>query len=182
VASGYSTGIRLEKGTRATGLFADRLLKELLGCEQIWSNNCAAALFLALNTLAEGAGVVISRGELIEIGDSFRIPDILRKSGVVLKVVRQPDAAGGLCRGDLGTDQAHRGCIQQFPHRWIFRPTCVGSWALAKEHSLLLEDVGGGCLVICRILVRTNRTRVTADRCFAGLPMTTNCGRSQRAS
>ena len=84
-------------------VFVDRLLHQVLGCQKaVVVNNNAAAVFLILNTLAENGEVLISRGELIEIGDSFRIPDILRKSGAVLREVghHQQNKGLGLPGGD----------------------------------------------------------------------------------
>jgi L-seryl-tRNA(Ser) seleniumtransferase len=79
----------LTKGTRG-----DRhehcitILKKLTGAEDaLVVNNNAGAVFLILNTLAEGKEVIISRGELIEIGGSFRIPEVMKKSGAILKEV-----------------------------------------------------------------------------------------------
>jgi L-seryl-tRNA(Ser) seleniumtransferase len=102
VARGYSnlefdleTGRRGSRDRNAEPMLL-RALSTLLGrpMEQMgqeWSvaivNNCAAATFLALNSLAEGAEVLVSRGELVEIGGGFRVPDILRKAGVILREV-----------------------------------------------------------------------------------------------
>ncbi|MGA8073667.1 MAG: hypothetical protein WB995_09315, partial [Candidatus Acidiferrales bacterium] len=62
------------------------LLAEIVGAQAaIVVNNNAAAIFLVLNTFAKNAEVIVSRGELIEIGDGFRIPDILAESGAVLR-------------------------------------------------------------------------------------------------
>ncbi len=64
------------------------VLSKITGCEaSLVVNNNAAAVFLVLNTLACGREVVVSRGELIEIGGSFRIPDVMRASGAVLREV-----------------------------------------------------------------------------------------------
>jgi L-seryl-tRNA(Ser) seleniumtransferase len=155
VAGNYSNlEFDLEQGTRGRrDVFADRLLRELVGCEQgVVVNNCAAALFLALNTLAEGSEVIISRGELIEIGDSFRIPDILRKSGAVLREVgttnrtRLADYAGAISERTRLILRVHPSNFRIVG--FSLRPTLEELVELAKEHSLpLLEDVGGGCLV-----------------------------------
>lgn len=102
IASGYSnlefdlsTG---ERGRRDVHVqrFFDRMLAEHryagLGGEDaapaaIVVNNCAAAVLLGLNSLAEGGEVIVSRGELVEIGGSFRVPDVMAKSGARLREV-----------------------------------------------------------------------------------------------
>lgn len=74
------------RGSRYTHCVA--LLCELTGAEDaIVVNNCAAALVLALNTFARDREAVISRGELVEIGGSFRVPEIMARSGAVLREV-----------------------------------------------------------------------------------------------
>src|SRR5206468_4185812 len=61
------------------------LIVELTGAESaLIVNNCAAAAFFVLNVFASGGGVVISRGELVEIGGDFRVPDVLSQSGATL--------------------------------------------------------------------------------------------------
>lgn len=77
------TGKRGKRGARA-----ERLLAELTGAESaLIVNNCAAAAFLILTVLASGGEVVISRGELVEIGGDFRVPDVLTQSGAALREV-----------------------------------------------------------------------------------------------
>ncbi|MGH7653071.1 MAG: L-seryl-tRNA(Sec) selenium transferase, partial [Gemmatimonadaceae bacterium] len=87
VAQGFSTleydvaaGARGSRNAHCTAL-----LTELTGAEDaLVVNNCAAALVLALNTCADGRDAIISRGELVEIGGSFRVPDIMAKSSARL--------------------------------------------------------------------------------------------------
>jgi len=79
----------LETGKRGRrGAHAEHLLAELAGAESaLIVNNCAAAAFLVLTALAQGGEVIISRGELVEIGGDFRVPEVLAQSGAVLREV-----------------------------------------------------------------------------------------------
>src|SRR5438270_10182645 len=87
--SGYSNlEYDLASGKRGKrDVHAGVLFERLLECPAIGVNNNAAAIYLALNELAAGHEVVVSRGELIEIGDGFRIPEIMARSGALLREV-----------------------------------------------------------------------------------------------
>jgi len=102
-AKGYcNLEFDLESGERShRDVYVEELILRLLGIKAgsqdghdqmaptaaVVVNNCAAATFLGLNSLAEGAEVIVSRGELIEIGGGFRIPEILAKSGARMREV-----------------------------------------------------------------------------------------------
>jgi L-seryl-tRNA(Ser) seleniumtransferase len=90
VAEGYTNlEYDLEKGARGSRyVHCVDLLRELTGAEDaIVVNNCASALILSLSALARGREVIVSRGELVEIGGSFRVPDIMQRSGASLEEV-----------------------------------------------------------------------------------------------
>ncbi len=153
VAAGYSTlEYDLHAGTR--GHRADHcrtLLAELTGAEDgLAVNNAAGALVVALNAVAAGRRVLISRGELIEIGGSFRIPDIMAKSGAVLAEVGTTNRTHVGDYAAAVTDAAailtvHRSNFEQ--RGFVASPRPVELAALARQHGIpYLYDVGSGLL------------------------------------
>jgi L-seryl-tRNA(Ser) seleniumtransferase len=146
----YDLG-RGERGKR--DIHTDRLFAQLLGAERaLVVNNNAAAVFLALNALAEGFEVIVSRGELIEIGGSFRIPDVCAKSGAVLREVGTTNRTR---IGDYAAAINERTRVLMRVHPSNFRvvgfterPAREELVELAHRNGLLaLEDLGSGCLV-----------------------------------
>ncbi|HKH94495.1 MAG TPA: L-seryl-tRNA(Sec) selenium transferase [Gemmatimonadaceae bacterium] len=90
IAAGYSNlELDLARGARGSRYtHCASLLRELTGADDaLVVNNCAAALVLALNTVADGREAILSRGELVEIGGSFRVHEIMAKSGARLREV-----------------------------------------------------------------------------------------------
>jgi L-seryl-tRNA(Ser) seleniumtransferase len=142
---------RKERGSRYSHV--EGLLGRITGAQgSLVVNNCAAAVLLALETLARGKEVIVSRGELIEIGGEFRIPDIMRRSGAILREVGTTnrthlrDYAGA-----IGPETALILKVHTSNYRVVGFTAEVSSRELVelgRARSVpVMEDLGSGCLV-----------------------------------
>jgi L-seryl-tRNA(Ser) seleniumtransferase len=146
-----------ERGKR--DIHVDRLFRKLLAevkattdLSTIVVNNNAAAVLLALNTLADSGEVIVSRGELVEIGGSFRIPDVMTKSGAILREVGTTNRTR-LADYERAINDRTRLLLRV--HRSNFEITgfteqpSVGELVgLGRERGVpLMEDLGSGALV-----------------------------------
>jgi L-seryl-tRNA(Ser) seleniumtransferase len=128
------------------------LLQRLLGAPGMAVNNNAAAFFLALNELAAGGEVVVSRGELIEIGDGFRIPDIMARSGASVCEVGTTNRTT-IADYRAAINDRTRLLLRVHPSNFRIcgftaRPELRELVALARERAVpLYEDLGSGCVV-----------------------------------
>ena len=144
----------LESGKRSSRQDAIReWVCRLLGCESATVvNNNAAATVIALRALARGKEVIVSRGQLVEIGGSFRIPEIMAVSGAVMKevgttnITRIRDYAAAITDQTAVLLRVH--CSNYRIHGHTESAMLEEMVALAKERGLLMvDDIGSGALV-----------------------------------
>lgn len=157
VITGYSN-LEYDLGAGKRGkrdVHAGVLLERLLRCPAIAVNNNAAAIYLALNELAAGYEVIVSRGELIEIGDGFRIPEIMSRSGAVLREVGTTNRTSVQDYRDAIHERT-RLLLRVHPSNFRIkgftaRPELAELVALGRERGIpVYEDLGSGCVVNLR--------------------------------
>ncbi len=144
----------LEVGARGKrDVHTAELLTRLTGAEAgIVVNNCAAAVLVTLAALARGGEVIVSRGELIEIGDGFRIPEIMEQSGAILREVGTTNRTR-LADYENAINEKTRLLLRVHPSNFKVtgftdKPSLEELVALSQRSGLpLVEDLGSGCLV-----------------------------------
>ena len=144
----------LEAGARGKrDVHTAELLTRLTGAEAaIVVNNCAAAVLVTLAALARGGEVIVSRGELIEIGDGFRIPEIMEQSGALLCEVGTTNRTH-LADYENAVNEKTRLLLRVHPSNFKVtgftdKPSLEELVALSQRSGLpLVEDLGSGCLI-----------------------------------
>jgi L-seryl-tRNA(Ser) seleniumtransferase len=155
VARGYSN-LEFDLGTGERGsryAHVESLLVQLTGAESaVVVNNCAAAVLLALNTFGREREVVVSRGELIEIGGSFRMPDVINGSGARMVEVGTTNKTSLQDYADAIGEHT-RVLLTSHPSNYRIvgftaKPSLKGLADLARERDLVcIQDLGSGCLI-----------------------------------
>ena len=176
VSAGYSNlEFDIEQGKRGKrDVHIARVLRQLLGCEAaIVVNNNAAAVFLVLNTLADGGEVVCSRGEQIEIGDSFRIPEIMVRSGAHVREVGTTNRTR-IKDYEKAIGENTRLLLRVHPSNFRItgfteRPSLSEFVDLGRSRNIpTFEDLGSGCIANLSSVGVTDEPLV-ADSIHAGI-------------
>jgi len=144
----------LEAGARGKrDVHTAELLTRLTGAEAaIVVNNCAAAVLVTLAAFARGGEVIVSRGELIEIGDGFRIPEIMEQSGALLREVGTTNRTR-LADYENAINEKTRLLLRVHPSNFKVtgftdKPSLEELVALSRRAAIpLVEDLGSGCLM-----------------------------------
>lgn len=143
-----ATGKRGKRGGRA-----EELLAELTGAEAVLIvNNCAAAAFFVLTAFGTGGEVIISRGEMVEIGGDFRVPDVLEQSGATLREVGTTNRTK-LIDYEKAINDKTRIILRVHPSNYRIvgftaMPALSELAELSHRHNILLyEDIGSGALI-----------------------------------
>jgi len=152
-ASGTNLEVDLVAGRRGQrGAAVESLCREITGAESaLVVNNCAAATLVALQTVAAGRRVVISRGQLIEIGGSYRLPDVFRQAGVALHEVGTTNRTR-LADYEMAIGPETAALLRVHPSNYRLTGFCesvsIAELAeLAKSRHLpIIDDIGSGCL------------------------------------
>lgn len=147
-----ASGRRGRRDVHVGALFEKLFAKPALAVNALAVNNGAAALYLALHELARGAEVIISRGELIEIGDGFRIPEIMQSSGAILREVGATNRTKLADYREAINDRT-RLLLRVHPSNFKItgftgRPELSDLVALGRERAIpVYEDLGSGCVI-----------------------------------
>jgi len=183
VSTGYSNlEFDVAQGKRGKrDSHVSRSLELLLGCEAaIVVNNNAAAVFLVLNTLGEGGEVIASRGEQVEIGESFRIPDILVRSGARVREVGSTNRTR-IKDYEKAIGENTRLLLRVHPSNFRMtgfteRPSLEELVELGRRRNIpVFEDIGSGCVARLESLAVPGEP-VAGDSISAGVDIVTFSG------
>ncbi len=154
-SDGYCTlATDIETGRRGhRDVHLEGLLCELTGAEAATVvNNNAAATMLILNTMAQGREVIVSRGQLVEIGGAFRMPDVMAASGAILREVGTTNKTH--LKDYIAAVNENTGAIMRVHHSnyrivgFAEEPSIEELSKVAQEHNLpLIDDLGSGALL-----------------------------------
>ena len=155
IQAARSTNVELDlsSGRRSQrGRYAEELLCEITGAEAaLVVNNCAAATMLALQGAGAGKEVIISRGQLVEIGGGFRLPEVFSAAGVTLREVgtsnrtRIDDYEQAITPETAGLLRVHRSNFRV--SGFVREPSVAELSEIAHRHGLpMIDDLGSGCL------------------------------------